>query len=338
MHAIFGTSDTVADYEKGLAVYFDSPYAIAISSGAAALTVSFAAVGVKPDDEVILTPTCPLCTVHLIIAASAKPVFVDTRADGFGIDLRDLDRALSPRTRAIVDIPMWGYPTQVDELQNFARNCGIAVILDLAHAHGTLLHGRPLSSYGDLSCFSTHERKPLATGEGGFILASDPLLAERCRSYSRFGNLNGRDVGLSYKLGALSAALGLARLNHLDDQLQPRRENAAAFLGGLTNPKVVESTVIPGGEPNYYFLNLRLGFSDNKKFIDYLDQNGIPSDIKRYGCRCLYEFPALAEYRRLCPNGEALLVSMTTIPMHPGLSKEDMAYMVNLINSYQETA
>ncbi|PTL84526.1 DegT/DnrJ/EryC1/StrS aminotransferase family protein [Vitiosangium sp. GDMCC 1.1324] len=331
-----GTSDVVSEYEAALGRYFSSSNAIAISSGGAAISVALEAAGVKPGDEVVLTPTCPLCTVYPIMAAGAKPVFVDTRVDGFGADPADLDRVLSPKTRAIIDIPMWGYPTQVDELQKIARKVGVPLILDLAHSHGSTLHGRPLSAYGDLSCFSTHERKPLATGEGGFILTDNNDLAKRCRDYSRFGNLNGRDFGLNFKLGALAAALGTSRLQHLDRQLEARRKNAERFLSKLSHPSVRESTLIPGGKTNYYFLTLRTSFANNRRFIDYLDENGVPSDIKRYGCKCLYEFPAVAQYRRNCPNGERLLNTMTTIPVHPALTEKDMDYMAGLINAYRE--
>lgn len=335
---ISGTSDTVETYEAALAAYFDSPYAIAVSSGGAAISVALAAVQVQAGDEVVLTPTCPLCTVYPIIAAGATPVFVDTSPDGFGIDLDDLERVVTKRTRAIIDIPMWGYPTPVDQLQARARALGIPLILDLAHSHGSTLHGRALSAYGDISCFSTHERKPLATGEGGFMLTADPVLAKRIRDYSRFGNLNGRDFGLNYKLGALPAALGTNRLPYLDQQLAKRRANAGRLLAQLDHPQVRESTLIEGGRTNYYFLNLRLSFGDNKKFIDYLDANGVPSDIKRYGCCCLYEFPALQQYRRDCANGAALLGSMTTIPVHPDLTDADMDHIAGLINAYRETA
>lgn len=331
-----GTSDTVGAFETSLRRYFKSSHAIAISSGGAAITVALDAVGVKPGDEVVLTPTCPLCTVYPIMAAGAKPVFVDTRPDGFGADLADLDRVVNSKTRAIIEIPMWGYPTPVDELQKFARKAHIPLILDLAHSHGSTLHGRPLSAYGDLSCFSTHERKPLATGEGGFILTDRDDLAKRCRDYSRFGNLNGRDFGLNYKLGSLPAALGTSRLNHLDAQLAARRKNAERFLSKLNHPNVREVNLIEGGKTNYYFLNLRSTFADTRKFIDYLDENGVPSDIKRYGCKCLYEFPLIEQYRRECPNGERLLNTMTTIPVHPALTAEDMDYMASLINAYRE--
>ncbi|RDS83549.1 aminotransferase class I/II-fold pyridoxal phosphate-dependent enzyme [Dyella monticola] len=331
-----GTSDIVTEYEQALAAWFNSRHAVAVSSGAAAISVALGALGVKPGDEVVLTPTCPLCTVYPVMSAGAKPVFVDTRPHGFGVDLTDLAKVITPRTKAIIDIPMWGYPTEVDELQAVARGRSIPLILDLAHSHGSKLHGKHLSHYADLSCFSTHERKPLATGEGGFILADNLDLADRCRSYSRFGNLNGKDFGLNYKLAALSACLGRSRLEHLERQIEARRRNAHHLVSRITHPKVSEKQIIADSSPNYYFLNLSLSFRDNRKFIDYLDENGIPSDIKRYGCRCLYEFPTVAVYARKCPNGERLLNSMTTIPIHPDLKEDDLGYIVELINDYSE--
>ncbi len=335
-NGLSGTSATVSDYERDLGVYFDSPSAIAVSSGAAAISVALAAAGVGRGDEVVLTPTAPLCTVYPVIAAGAVPVFVDTRLDNFGADLVCLDGVLSRKTKAIVDIPMWGYPTPVDELHQFARARSVPLILDLAHAHGTKIHGRHLSTHCDLACFSTHERKILATGEGGFVLSNTQNLTERCRSYSRFGNLNGRDFGLNFKLGALPAALGRSRLAHLDAQLAQRRRNAQRLLAQLAHNNVSEAAVVSSGVPNYYALNLRLTFSNNRRFIEYLEARGIPSDIIRYGCRCLYEFPAVAPFARHCPNAEALLGDMTTIPVHPGLTDSDLDYIAEVINSYRE--
>ncbi|HEY1609307.1 MAG TPA: DegT/DnrJ/EryC1/StrS family aminotransferase [Paraburkholderia sp.] len=332
--SLSGTSDVVTGYERALAEWFDARHAVALSSGGASLSVALHAVGVEGGDEVLLTPSCPLCTVYPIIAAGATPVFVDTRLHGFGADPDSVRARATPRTRALIDIPMWGYPTEVDALDVLTRELGIKLILDLAHSHGTTLHGRPLSQFGDVACFSTHERKPLATGEGGFLLTEDNALAQRSRDFSRFGNLNGKDFGLNYKLAALPAALGKNRLASLAAQIDKRRNNARYFLQQLDHAKVHEKTIIDGGVPNYYFLNLELRFADNRAFIDYLDDHGIPSDIKRYGCKALYEFPALARYRATCPNAEALLASMTTIPVHPGISTDELDYIAACINRY----
>ncbi|KMN48359.1 aspartate aminotransferase [Chromobacterium violaceum] len=333
--ALSGTSDTVVAYEQALAAWFGAAEAITVSSGGAAVSVALFAAGVQPGDDVLLTPSCPLCTVYPIIAAGANPVFVDTREHGFGADPDSVRERVTPRASALIDIPMWGYPTEVDELRGLADSLDLKLILDLAHSHGSTLHGRHLSSYGHLSCFSTHERKPLATGEGGFLLTDDAELAERCRSYSRFGNLNGADFGLNYKLAALPAALGHSRLDKLAGQIDRRRTHARHLLQRLRHPQVREKRIIEGGNPNYYFLNLELGFADNRAFIDYLDARGIPSDIKRYGCQALYRFPALEQYRRDCPNAEALLSGMTTLPVHPALGEEELDYMADVINGYQ---
>ncbi|HEY0194505.1 MAG TPA: aminotransferase class I/II-fold pyridoxal phosphate-dependent enzyme [Kofleriaceae bacterium] len=332
--AISGGSDIISAYEAELAKTFSARQAIAVSSGGAALIAALYGAGVKPGDEVILPPTCPLCTIYPIMALGATPVFCDTNPDDFGLDLADLKRVATAKTRAVIDVPMWGYPTPVDKLRDATQSLGARLILDLAHSHGAKLGGRDLSSYGELSCYSTHERKIISTGEGGFILSDDDALAGVIRSYIKFGNLNGRDFGLNYKLSGTQAALGKARIAHLDELLARRRTTAQRVASGIVRQGVRAFDILPGGVPSYYFMLVRLTLDDNKRFIDYLDSKGIPSDIKRYGCKTLYQFPALESYRRPCPNAEQLLASVTTIPVHPGITDAEADYMIATINAY----
>lgn len=334
LQSISGGSDVIAEYEADLVKAFGTPHAIAVSSGGAALIAALYAAGVRPGDDVVLPPTCPLCTVYPIMFLGARPIFCDTSADNFGIDLEDLARVVTPRTRAVIDVPMWGYPTPLDRLREATRALGISLVLDLAHAHGAKLNGRDLSAYGDLSCYSTHERKIISTGEGGFILAHDERLAGIVRSYIKFGNLNGRDFGLNFKLSGVQAALGRARLAHLEDLLARRRSAAQTIASGIKRSGVRELDVLPSGRPSYYFMMLRLSLDDNRAFIDYLDRQGIPSDIKRYGCKPLYHFPALEAYSRRCEHAEALLSSVTTLPVHPGITDAQVDHMVAMINQY----
>lgn len=334
LQPISGGSDVIAEYEAELAKVFGQKQAIAVSSGGAALIAALYAAGVRAGHEVVLPPTCPLCTVYPIMFLGATPVFCDTYADNFGVDVEDLARVVTPRTRAVIDVPMWGYPTPVQRLRDAARNLGIAVVLDLAHSHGAQIEGRDLSVYGDLSCYSTHERKIISTGEGGFILTHDDRMAAIVRSYIKFGNLNGRDFGLNFKLSGVQAALGKSRLAHLDALLAKRRANAQKIAAGIRRDGVRELEILPGSRPSYYFMMLRLSLEDNRGFIDYLDRNGIPSDIKRYGCKALYEFPALKSYTRRCPKAEALLAGVTTLPVHPGIGDAEIQHMVSVINQY----
>ncbi|HEX3761400.1 MAG TPA: DegT/DnrJ/EryC1/StrS family aminotransferase [Kofleriaceae bacterium] len=332
--AISGGSDVITEYETELARVFGARHAIAVSSGGAALVAALYGAGVRPGDEVVLPPTCPLCTVYPIMSLGATPVFCDTSANDFGLDLEDLARVTTPRTRAVIDVPMWGYPTPVDRLRDATRALGVPLVLDLAHSHGAKLGGRDLSSYGDLSCYSTHERKIISTGEGGFILSDNDKLVSVVRSYIKFGNLNGRDFGLNFKLSGVQAALGKARLSHLEDLLARRRNTAQRIAAGIRRSGVRAFDILPGGAPSYYFMLLRLSLDDNRKFIDYLDDKGIPSDIKRYGCKTLYQFPALQQFMRRCDHAEALLSSVTTLPVHPGITEAQADYMVAAINGF----
>lgn len=334
LQPISGGSEVIAEYEADLAKVFGIENAVAVSSGGAALIAALYAAGVRPGDEVVLPPTCPLCTVYPIMFLGATPVFCDTYADNFGVDLEDLARVVTPKTRAVIDVPMWGYPTPVDRLRDATRSLGVSLVLDLAHSHGAKLDGRDLSAYGDFSCYSTHERKILSTGEGGFILTHDESLASIVRSYIKFGNLNGRDFGLNFKLSGVQAALGRSRLAHLDDLLARRRTAAQKIAAGIKRSGVRELDLLPGAVPSYYFMMLRLSLDDNRAFIDHLDKQGIPSDIKRYGCKPLYEFPALKAYTRRCPQAEALLSSVTTLPVHPGIQSDQIEHMIAVINQY----
>lgn len=332
-----GASPEVRRYELALQVFFKAKIAIAVSSGAAAISTALFAAGVGAGDEVILAPTPPLCTVFPVLAERAIPVFADTAPDHWGADPVSVAKMLTPKTKAIIDTLMWGYPAPVDEMYDFAKANRIPYILDLAHAHGTTLHGESIADFCDLACYSTHDRKPLSTGEGGFVLVADETVADAARAYTRFGNLDGETFGQNYKLNGVAAALGRSRLKYLAAKIETRRENAARLLAAIRHPNVRESDVIPGGQPNYYAVLLRLDFglpAQNRAFIDYLSAAGIPSDITRYGCRPLYESPTLAAFCRPCPNAEALLSSTTTLPVHPDVTADDIDYMAEVINAY----
>jgi perosamine synthetase len=333
--SLSGTSEPVAAYEAALARFFGARHAVAVSSGSAAVMAAAAALALAPGDQVVLTPTCPLCTVYPLMSMGVQPVFADTQADNFSLDLEDLERAIGPRTRAIIDIPMWGYPTPARALRAVADRHRLPLLLDLAHGHGVKADGRPLWTMGDIATFSTHSSKILSTGEGGFILTDNEALAAGARRFSRFGDLDGIHVGLNLKLGGLMAGLGQLRLAFFDESLRVRRANARRVLTGLRNPLVRELPLAPGGEPNYFTLLLQVSEPSNRPFIAHLARWGIGSDIEKYGCRPLYEFPLLSAYRRNCANAKRLLGTITTIPVHPGLSSADLEHIVRAINAYQ---
>jgi perosamine synthetase len=330
-----GTASVIDKYESELSSFFNSKFSIATSSGTSAIQTALFAVGVRAGCEVIVSPACPVMSVFPIIQAGAKVVFCDISEDGFGLSISDLERVITPKTKAVIEVPMWGYPTDVKVLHDFLKSKKIPLILDLAQSHGSKLDGHYLSHYGDISCFSTHDRKILATGEGGFILTNVKEYFDISKSFIAFGNMNTKDYGLNYKLGALQSALGLNRIKDIPEQLKTRRRNADHIKNSLNCDGVGELSVISGGDPNYYTLLLKLNIDDPRKFINYLLSKGIPSDIVRYNCKPLYEYPVLNAYKRICPNAEKLLRSITTIPVHPALNEDEINFIVHTINNFR---
>lgn len=327
-----GTSEVVQKYEKKLASFFGSEYAVAVSSGTAALQTALFVTGVGNGNEVIVPSTCPSMSVFPIIFAGANPVFCDTEVDNFGLKIEEIEKSITPKTKAIMEIPMWGYPTNVEKLKDFAKSKNLPLILDLAQAHGTKLNNRYLSSYGDISCFSTHDRKIIATGEGGFILTDNEEYQKKAISFIQFGNMNGVDFGLNYKLGALQAGLGISRIDFIKEQLETRQNNAKYVVNNIKNKLIKEFKIVDGGNPNYYSLILKLNFDNNFEKIKLLEDCGLPSDIVRYNYKVLYEYPAFERFKRTCPNSEKLAKSITTIPVHPALIKQELDYIIENIN------
>lgn len=334
-HSLSGTGPVTEQYEESLCIWFNARYALAVSSGSAAVMVALAAVGVKPGDEVIVSPASPLCTAYPIMSMGATPVFCDTQPDCLSLDLDMLESLITERTAAIVDVPMWGYPTPAASLSRKAKARGLPLILDLAHCHGTTYQEKHLWEYSDIACFSTHESKIMSTGEGGFVLTNSPELADRAGRFRQMDFLEGKNIGINLKLSSLQAALGLARLDKLSEEISIRKRNADFLKSAIGCDDIAELPVVEGACPNYYTLLLRSKSGKASDFIDHLYAHGIPSDMREYPCRPLYEFPILKYLTNPCPNATRFLLSVSTFPTHPEMDEFDLEYLAAALSNYR---
>jgi len=327
-----GTSQYIRLYEDKLSEYFNSLYCVAVSSGTAALHCALIASGVKRGDEVIIPPTAPMMTAFPILLIGAVPVFVDTNKCNFGFDENDLLKKINPKTKAVICVPMWGYPFKCNNLKEICKRKDIVLIEDAAQAHGAKVERNFVGTIGDIGCFSTHDRKLLSTGEGGFVLTNNDEYYQRIKAFIQFNYMDGKSFGLNYKLSTLQAAIGISGLNRMNEQLSIRRKNAQYLLNGINDMgiKTIEPTL--GIEPNYYALVLRFSNRDNcflMKIRDFFIQSGIPSETIRYSYKCLYEYDIFSEWKTFCPNAEALTSSIHTLPTHLGLTLFDLDYMID---------
>jgi perosamine synthetase len=233
--------------ETGLAERVGRKEAIAVSNGSAALDIAVAALGLGPADEVILPAFTIISCAASVVRAGATPVLVDCDPVTWNMDASSIADAITPRTRAIMVVHIYGLPVDMDPVLVLARKFDLKIIEDAAEMHGQTYKGRPCGSFGDISTFSFYPNKLVTTGEGGMLLTNDARLAERCRSLRNLCFQQGRrfvheEIGWNCRMSNLQAAVGVAQLERLDEFVMRKRKigayynNALAGVHGIALP------------------------------------------------------------------------------------------------------
>jgi dTDP-4-amino-4,6-dideoxygalactose transaminase len=332
-----GGAPVIAEYENALAERFGARHAIAVNSGSSALYATLAALGAGPGRSVALPSFAPLPTLLPILALGAAPILVDNRPGSLALSSADLAAKLREDTVAVISVPLWGYPadTHASDVAGLLEINGVALIEDAAQAHGTLIEGEPAGTRGIAGCFSTHDRKLLPTGEGGFILTDDEALFATAEAFTRLDHLRGNTSAVNFKLAAPLAAIGLARLPQLEDQLETRAATAAVFLDAARGTGFTEPAFAAGGRPNYYTLVL-LAPGDPDKAAQAFNAAGLPPDSARWHYRPLHRRDLLGEHAVQCPNADDLARRALHIPVHPGMTPrqiESVAYRIRTLTA-----
>ena len=218
----------VKRFESEFAARVDRKYGIAVSNGSGALDIAIAALGIGRGDEVILPTFTIISCAAAIVRAGATPVVVDADPVTWNMDISQIETKITPRTKAIMVVHIYGLPVDMDEISRLAAKYGLLVIEDAAEMHGQTDRDRPCGSFGDLSTFSFYANKHITTGEGGMLVTDDPEIAERCRSLrnlcfepqQRFVH---QELGWNLRMSNLHAAVGVAQLERLDEFVARKR-------------------------------------------------------------------------------------------------------------------
>ena len=328
-----GNSTVIDAYEVALAQAFNSPYCVAAPTGSAAIHTALACLGVGPGDEVLLPSIAPIPSILPVLSVGARPVFVDINSyDDHSVPWANVERAISPSTRAMIFVPLWGYPSNYAELVERLRPYEIATIEDACQAHHSFLGERMVGTIADIGCFSTHDRKLLPTGEGGFLVCKTEAIAASAKEFVKLGGMKGFRYGPNYKLSALPAALGHARIAQLADQVLTRSRNAAAIKAGLEGGFWQELRTPEGTVPNYYLLALTTRVENPIPVQQRCAELGLSSDYVNYG---------VGQYRKELfgaadidmPNAIDALRRTMTLPTHPGLTGEHVEQMCCILNA-----
>jgi perosamine synthetase len=230
----------VERFEQAFAKVAGTRHAISCSNGTAALHLALLGLGLAPGEEVLVPTLTFAACANSVVYCGAKPVFVDIEPDIWCLDPSRLETQITPRTRGMIAVHLRGHAADMDSIMEVARRHGLFVVEDAAQAHGARFRGRPVGSIGDVGTFSFFGNKMLTTGEGGMVTTNDDDMAARIRLLKNQGMTQEKRywhtvVGYNYRLTNLQAAIGLAQVERLDEQLRRHREVAAWYREALTD-------------------------------------------------------------------------------------------------------
>jgi perosamine synthetase len=326
----------VAEFERQFARQVGAQYAIAASSGTAALHVAYLSV-LKPGDEVIVPAFTHISTASMVVFAGGKPVFCDVDPRTFNLDIADARKRITRRTAAIAPVHLYGNACDIAGISELARTHGLKIIWDAAQAHGTRYQGEDIGSFGDLVCYSFYPTKNMTTGEGGMITTNDPALAEKCRylcSHWQTQKYFHPGLGLNYRMTDMAGAIGLGQLKRLDNSIQRRRYNAAYLTEHL---KKIDGILTPiaheGVEHSYHQYTIVV---EPDKLAINRDILARELQIRGIGTSIHYPnpvhrqpaFEGIAD-KVVLSVAEQLSRTVLSLPVHPALSQPDLAAIVH---------
>ena len=349
------TGNRTREFERAFAEYLGAKHAIAVSSCTAALHLSLVVAEIGSGDEVITTPYTFTATAEAIRYVGAKPVFVDIHPDTLNIDTRKIEQAITPRTKAILPVHIAGFPCDMDALLDISQNHNLTLIDDAAHAIPAEYKEQYIGTLGDLSAFSFYANKNLTTGEGGMITTNNDAFAKLLRTMRLHGidkdawarqsqrNIWRYDIateGYKYNMTDIQAAMGLCQLMKLNKQHERRRNFAQIYQTELAKFPQISTPVSPDNPREHawhlYIIQLQNGNRD--AFVESLSEANIECSV-HYIPLHLFDFYQDQYGYQVgdFPCAESAFERVVSLPLHPGLTEEDIHIVIDAIDKVLES-
>lgn len=256
---ISSAGDFVEQFERDWAKYCGMKHGIAVANGTAALEIAVGCLELKPGDEVIMPSFTIISCIQAVIYNGLKPVLIDCEPDTWCIDVSQIERKVTPKTKAIMAVHMYGHPVDMDPIIELAERYGLKVIEDAAEVHGGEYKGRKCGGIGDISCFSFFANKIVTTGEGGMVLTNNDSYANRARSLRNLCFEPGRrfvhkELGYNYRLTNLQAAIGVAQVQRIDQLVEKKIKIGTYYLNKLRGTDGLQLPVERAWAKNVYWM------------------------------------------------------------------------------------
>ena len=327
----------VTEFESRFADYCSVSHAVGVNSGTAALHAALLAAGVGPGDSVIVPAFTFFATASSVSMCGATPLFADVDPETFNIDPESVENLIRPDTRAVIGVHLFGQPFDVAAVRALCDDRDLVLIEDAAQAHGAEYRGKRVGGLADLACFSFYPTKNMTTSEGGMVTTDDDTLAERVRLLINHGQSKKylhSAVGYNYRMTNIAAAIGLVQLDRVEGFNERRIHNARYLDRHLAGTGLVTPHVAPGVRHVYhqYVVRLPAGYPLTRDaFMSALDDKGIgtavhyPIPVNRQ--------PVYENEHASCPVSDDLAASVVSLPVHPSVTDEELAYICDVVRS-----
>jgi dTDP-4-amino-4,6-dideoxygalactose transaminase len=326
----------VKEFEEAFARYCGMEQCVGVANGTDALFIALKALGIGPGDEVITVANSFIATSEAVRMAGARVVFVDINPKTYNIDVERIEERITPNTKAIIPVHLYGQPADMDPILAVAKKHGLRVVGDAAQAHGAQYKGRPISQLADITCFSFYPGKNLgAYGDAGALVTNNEEWAVNARMLANHGRTKKYDhdfEGVNSRLDGLQAAILSVKLRHLEQWTEGRRVNARRYQQALTRTGVVTPVEIENVRSVYHLYVIRVPGGGREQLQEYLKTQGISA-----GIHYPIALPFLNAYKHLggrhedFPHASKAAAEILSLPMFPELTAEQVAYVADRI-------
>ncbi len=321
----------VAAFEKEFAAVVDGRHCIAMNSGTSALHLAFLAGGIGPGDEVIVPSFSFAATANAVSLTGAKPVFVEVETNYFAIDPAAVEAAITPRTKAIMPVHLYGHPANMVALTAIAEKHDLLIFEDAAQAHAASVDGIPVGAWGIAGSFSFYPTKNMTSGEGGMITTASPELERQARMLRNQGmerRYENEVIGFNTRMTDIHAAIGRVQLRKLADWTAKRQQNAAFLNEHLSG--VVTPPTAPGAVHVYHQYTVRVVDHDRDAFAEELGKRGVGSGV--YYPTPIHRLPSFGLELDL-PTTEQVAREVLSLPVYPSLTQQELETIVEVVNA-----
>jgi len=333
-------------FEEKFSQYCGAKFGIATTSGTTALHLALSAAGIGFGDEVIMPTFTIASPAFATLYCGAKPVFIDAQSDTWNIDPEKIEAKITKRTKAIIPVHIYGHPCDMTAIMRIARKYKLLVIEDAAEAHGAEYKGRKVGGIGHVNCFSFYGNKIITCGEGGMVVTSDKIIAERCRSLKDLSFLKEKrfwhkELGFNYRMTNIQAALGLAQFEKINKYINMRRKNAALYNSLLKNVPGIVTPIEKSGVKNVHWMysiliDQKFKIS-RKRFMERLRAKGIET---RTFFLPLHNQPIFKKMkyasRKRYPIAEDIARRGLYLPSSSDLKRKEIEYICNCIRKIEK--